>query len=36
VVNGRCEKTYFDNVGIMMVSSPADVLFDNYKLDEVR
>jgi hypothetical protein len=36
VVNGRCEKTYFDDVGIMKVSSPTDVLFDNYNLDEVR
>jgi len=36
VVNGRCDKTYFDDIGIMMVSSPTDVLFDNYNLDEVH
>jgi hypothetical protein len=36
IVNGRCEKTFFDDVGIMTVSSPTDVLFENYKLDEVR
>ncbi len=36
VVNGRCEKTYFDDVGIMTVSSPTEALFDNYNLDAVR
>lgn len=36
VVNGQCEKTYFDDISIMMVSSPTDVLFDNFNLDEIR
>ena len=36
VVNGRCEKSYFDDVIIMKVSSPADAVFDNLNLDEVR
>jgi hypothetical protein len=34
VVNGQCEKTYFDDVSIMMVSSPTDDLLDNFNLDE--
>ena len=36
VVNGQCEKTYFDDVSIMMVSSPTDALLDNFNLDEIR
>ncbi len=36
VVNGRCEKTYFDDIITMKVSSPTDALFDNYNLEEVR
>jgi hypothetical protein len=36
VVNGRCEKTYFDDISIMMVSPPTDVLFDKFNLDEIR
>ncbi|MDH4241616.1 MAG: hypothetical protein OEW48_18820 [Phycisphaerae bacterium] len=33
VVNGPCEKTYFDDVSIMMASPPADVLLDKFNLD---
>ncbi len=36
VVKGQCEKTYFDDVSIMMVSPPSDILLDNYNLDESR
>lgn len=36
VVKEQCEKTYFDDFSIMMVSSPDDGLFDNFNLDEIR
>jgi hypothetical protein len=36
VVNGQCEKTYFDDVSITMVSSPTDVLLDKFDPDENR
>jgi hypothetical protein len=36
VVKGQCEKTYFDDVSIMMVSPPADVLLDKFNPDESR
>ncbi|MBW8041333.1 MAG: hypothetical protein FVQ85_15210 [Planctomycetes bacterium] len=36
VAKGNRPKAYFDDVRIMVVSTPTDVLFDEFNLDEIR